>query len=187
MASVTAGFAMAWVLALLWAGLGTVFPWLDVSGSLTSFSLLSLPDGLVAIGIFLAGAPVAVGIAIAVFPQVFRYTRQLAFDAMAQPCIFAAAARGIARLTVLVRHAGALMRPQAMSLLGASAATAVGAAIPMEALCDSPGLGQLAWKAALARDLALLLPLILIITAVIQLANGIAELTTLRPSDEGTA
>jgi peptide/nickel transport system permease protein len=187
LASVTGGLALAWILALLWTGLGTMFRWLDVGGSLASFGLLSMPAGLVAIAVFLIGAPVAVGIAIAVFPQIFRYTRQLAFDAMAQPCIFAAAARGVSRLTVLVRHAGALMRPQAVSLLGASAATAVGAAIPMEALCDSPGLGQLAWKAALARDLALLLPLILIITAVIQIANGLAELTSLRSSEEGAA
>ncbi len=174
--SILAGLALAWVAALALAAAGTLVRWLDWAGSVASFGMLSLPAGLVAIAVFLAGLPVAIGIAVAVFPQVFRYARQLALDAMAQPCVFSAAARGVHRVQVLVRHAGALAAPQLISLLGASMATAVGAAIPMEALCDSPGLGQLAWKAALARDLQLLVPLILLITLLIQLANVCAEL-----------
>ncbi|BDC49264.1 peptide ABC transporter [Bryobacterales bacterium F-183] len=173
--SVVVALMAAWVLSIVWAGLGALWRPLDWSGSVVSFSLLALPSGLVAVGVFLIGAPVALGIAAAVFPVAFRYTRQLVFDAMSQPCIFAAAARGVSRISVLVRHARALAGPQLISLIGASAAMAVGAAIPMEAICDSPGLGQLAWKAALARDLPTLMPLILLIATVIQVANIAAE------------
>lgn len=174
-ASVAIALVSAWALAIVWVALGALWRPLDWSGSIFSFSLLALPSGLVAVAIFLAGAPVAVGIAAAVFPVAFRYARQLVLDAMSQPCIFAAAARGVSRLSALTRHARALAGPQLISLMGASAAIAVGAAIPMEAICDSPGLGQLAWKAALARDLPTLMPLILLIAAVIQVANIAAE------------
>jgi peptide/nickel transport system permease protein len=174
--SVLAGLAMAWTAALAWAGFGALFRPLDWAGSAMSFGLLSMPSGLLAIGLFLAGAPVSVGIAIAVFPQIHRYVRQLTFDALSQPCIFAAAARGVGWLALLLRHARALISPQLLALLGTSAATAAGAAIPMEAICGAPGLGQLAWRAALGRDLALLLPLVLSLTVVIQLASLASEL-----------
>jgi peptide/nickel transport system permease protein len=184
LASVVFGLVLAWIFALLWAGFGTVYRPLDWSGSALSISLLSFPSGLLAILLFLAGAPVSAGIAIAVFPQIHRYVRQLANDALDQPCIFAAAARGVGRLALIVRHVRSLIFPQLLALIGSSAATAVSAAIPMEALCGSPGLGQLAWRAAMGRDLALLLPLVLCMTAVIQLASVASELVEAASSVE---
>jgi len=61
--------------------------------------------------------------------------------------------------------------PEIFSLLGVSVTIGLGAAIPAEALCDSAGLGQLAWKAALARDTAPLLAATWLITAVAFTAN----------------
>ena len=183
--SVFVGLMLAWVSAILWAGLGTLFRPLDWSGSVASLGLLSLPSGLVAIALFLAGAPVSAGIGIAVFPQIHRYVRQLAAQAMLHPAVFAAAARGVGRWILLCRHVRALIAPQLLALFGTSAAIAVGAAIPMEAICGSPGLGQLAWRAALGRDLALLLPLVLLTTATIQLAGLASEL--LRPGESAAA
>ena len=51
-----------------------------------------------------------------------------------------------------------------------------GAAIPIEALCDSPGLGQLAWQAALSRDLPLIVNVTLIVCLVMLAANSFADL-----------
>jgi ABC-type dipeptide/oligopeptide/nickel transport system permease component len=59
---------------------------------------------------------------------------------------------------------------------GVTVSMAFTAAIPVEALCDMPGIGQLAWKAALARDLELLVMLTMIVTTVTLLANSGAEL-----------
>ena len=182
--SVVVGMIIAWSSAVVWAGFGSLYRPLDWSGSIASLALLSLPSGLVAISLFLAGAPVSAGIAVAVFPQVHRYVRQLAAAAMVHPCVFAAAARGVGRWGLLLRHTRALISPQLFALIGTSAATAVGAAIPMEAICGAPGLGQLAWRAALGRDLALLLPLVLLTTATIQLAGMASEL--LRPGESAT-
>jgi ABC-type dipeptide/oligopeptide/nickel transport system permease component len=49
----------------------------------------------------------------------------------------------------------ALADPQGLALAGVSATIALSAAIPVEVICDSPGIGQLAWQAATARDLPL--------------------------------
>ena len=174
--SVAMGLIFAWFTALLWAGFGALYRPLDWTGSAVSISLLSFPSGLLAMALFLAGAPVAAGIGIAVFPQIHRYVRQLTTEALNQPCIFAAAARGVNRSALVYRHVRALISTQLLALIGSSAATAVSSAIPLEALCGSPGLGQLAWRAALGRDLALLLPLVLCMTAAIQLASVASEL-----------
>ncbi|MFZ0396306.1 MAG: hypothetical protein WCF17_07435 [Terracidiphilus sp.] len=48
--------------------------------------------------------------------------------------------------------------------------------IPLEALCDSPGIGQLAWQAALSRDLPLLVNLTMLFTLVTLGANLAADL-----------
>jgi len=52
---------------------------------------------------------------------------------------------------------------------------AFGAAIPIEALCDSPGIGQLAWQAALNRDLPLIMNLTLLVAIVTVAANSFAN------------
>ena len=55
-------------------------------------------------------------------------------------------------------------------------ALAVGAAIPVEALCGIPGVGQLAWHSALARDLPLLTSVSFVVIAFTVLANSGADL-----------
>jgi ABC-type dipeptide/oligopeptide/nickel transport system permease component len=55
----------------------------------------------------------------------------------------------------------------------------------MEALCDIPGIGQLAWKAALGRDVALLVNLTMIVTLVTLVANSASDVVgrTFRASE----
>ena len=52
---------------------------------------------------------------------------------------------------------------------------AIGAAIPIEAICDTPGLGRLAWNAAMARDLPLLVNLTMVIAVVTTTATAVSE------------
>ena len=56
---------------------------------------------------------------------------------------------------------------------------ALGAAIPVEAIFDLPGTGQLAWQSALSRDLPVLVNLTLLMTAFTLLVNAAAELSAL--------
>jgi ABC-type dipeptide/oligopeptide/nickel transport system permease component len=62
-----------------------------------------------------------------------------------------------------------------LALGAVSVSMALGAAIPVEALCDSPGVGQLVWKAALARDLPVLVNVTILIATVTAVANLLAD------------
>jgi peptide/nickel transport system permease protein len=54
--------------------------------------------------------------------------------------------------------------PQLVALFGVSISLALGALLPVEVFCDLPGIGQLAWTAAQARDLPLLVNLTLVVS-----------------------
>jgi peptide/nickel transport system permease protein len=89
--------------------------------------------------------------------------------------VIAASARGVAERWIFLRY---VVRPAwapLIALAGVSVSIAFGAAIPVEVICDLPGLGQLAWKAALARDLPVLVSLTLIVTAITLAANAVAD------------
>jgi peptide/nickel transport system permease protein len=58
---------------------------------------------------------------------------------------------------------------------GITVSIALGASIPIESLCGLPGIGQLAWQAALSRDLPLLVNLTVLVTLVTLLANSGAD------------
>ena len=55
---------------------------------------------------------------------------------------------------------------------------AIGAAIPIETICDVPGLGRLAWQAATSRDLPLLVNLTMLVALITIAATSLAEAMT---------
>ena len=71
-----------------------------------------------------------------------------------------------------------------IALAGVSITLALSAAIPVEALADSPGLGHLAWKAALGRDLPVLVTITLLLTAITTVVNLFSDLFLLRLGDK---
>jgi peptide/nickel transport system permease protein len=90
--------------------------------------------------------------------------------------VLTARAKGLGSFRVLLWHILPVTAPQLLALAGVSVSLAFAAAIPVEVLCDLPGIGQLAWKAALGRDLELLVNLTMIVTMVTLLANSAADL-----------
>lgn len=181
--SVLAGVSLAWLVALALSLAGVFFRGLyfDISTTLVSGVLIALPAAVVAIFSVYLRAPVFVAIAVVTFPKLFRYLRNLLNDAYSQPYILAARARGISQSKILLHHVLPLASPALFALLGVSLAVAFGAAIPIEALCDSPGVGQLAWQAALNRDLPLIMNLTLLVTLITVAANMLANIAHERP------
>ena len=137
-----------------------------------STAMLCLPPAAVAVGIFAWGGPVRFIVALVLFPRLYDYARNLLEDGYRRPHIVTARAKGIAPARILLRHVLPLCAPQFLALAGVSVSMAFGACIPVETLCDMPGLGQLAWKAATARDLPLLVCLTMLVTVATQLCNG---------------
>ena len=175
--SVIRGLGVAWLAAALLASFGLVIRGWFFEASTTAFNslLLSLPSAVVAMLAVHLRTPVFFAIAIVVFPRLYGYIRSLLVRAYDQPHVLAARARGLGGSAILFRHVLPLAAPPLVALLGVSFAISFGAAIPIEALCDSPGLGQLAWHAALSRDLPLIVNVTLIVTLVMLAANSLAD------------
>jgi len=167
----------AWSLALGLAILGQIFRgWVfEVSSTLLSGFLLALPSTVIALLFVYFRAPVFLAIACVTFPKLFRFIHNLFVQAYAQPHVLAARARGIGPIRIFLRHVLSFATPPLFALAGISLSLAFGAAIPIEALTDSPGIGQLAWYAAINRDLPLVVNLTLLVTLVTVAGNSLAD------------
>jgi peptide/nickel transport system permease protein len=176
--SVAAGMALGWTAGFFLA-VAVVMSrawYLDLLGSLLVGVLLCLPAAVLALLFVLAQAPTRLLLGLIIFPKMFRYSRNLLGRSSALPHVLTARAKGLGNMRVLVWHILPTATPQLLALLGVTVSFAFTAAIPMEALCDMPGIGQLAWKAALGRDVALLVNLTMIVTLVTLMANSASEM-----------
>jgi len=174
---VSIGLLLSWAvamgLALSAAGLRVAA--YDALTTAISGAFLCIPAAVLALLSVLWNVPGALAIGLIVFPNVYRYARNLLAKAYSLPHIITARAKGVGELRILFWHVVPVVAPQLLAVAGISVSIAVGAAIPVEALCGLPGLGQLAWQAALARDLPLLMNITILVTLVTLLANSSAD------------
>jgi peptide/nickel transport system permease protein len=180
--TVLAGLVYGWSAAILLATVATssgrataVLPAMAVSGS-----LLSIPSAVLATICLLLRLSPAVAIAAVVFPRVFPNAYEQLRTSLAAPYVLTARARGLPATRLFFFHVVPSALMPLVALGGVSITLAFGASIPIEALADSPGLGQLAWQAALGRDLSVLVTITLLLTAITVVANVLADLTLTR-------
>jgi peptide/nickel transport system permease protein len=114
-------------------------------------------------------------VALISFARVFRVIDNVFRSTGGNCYLLAARSQGVAEFRIFTRHVLPATFPELVALFGASVSMAVSATIAAEALCDQAGLGQLAWKAAQARDLPLLVTLTLMIAAVTLFFNRAAD------------
>ena len=176
--SVGFGVALGWV-----AGLGLAIlnvnarsAAVDLGSGLVATIALCTPAAVLALLCVFAQAPGRLVIAVIVFPKVYQYARNLLVRSASLPHVIAATARGLNKARIFLWHILPVAAPQLLAVAGISVSIAFTAAIPVEALCDMPGIGQLAWKAALGRDLELLVILTMMVTTITLLANTTADL-----------
>jgi peptide/nickel transport system permease protein len=181
------GLLLAWLLAstLAFTACLRQLPAYEILGTTLSGAFLCVPAAALALLSVILNAPGYLAIAFIVFPKIYRYSRNLLAKAYASPHILAARARGLGEIRILARHVLPVAGPQMIALAGITISIALGAAIPVEALCGLPGIGQLAWQAALSRDLPLLVNLTVLVTLVTLLANSGADVMIymLQPRD----
>jgi peptide/nickel transport system permease protein len=176
--SVGLGLALGWAvgLSLAIAAVMSRAWYVDAFSNLAASALLCVPAAVLALLFLLERIPARLLLSLIVFPKVFRYSQNLLTRSSSLPHVLTARAKGLGNLRVLVWHILPTAAPQLLALVGVSISLALAASIPMEALCDIPGIGQLAWKAALGRDFELLVNLTMIVTLVTLLANAASEL-----------
>jgi peptide/nickel transport system permease protein len=173
----TLGLGLAWVAAL---SLALTAAWLRISTydaltTMVSGTFLCIPAAVLALFSVLWNVPGSLAIALIVFPHIYRYARNLLAKSYSLPHIITARAKGLGEARILFWHVVPAVAPQLLAVAGVSVSMAVGAAIPVEALCGLPGVGQLAWQAAMARDLPLLVNITILVTLVTLLANSGAD------------
>jgi peptide/nickel transport system permease protein len=175
--SAAAGLAWSWGAAVLLAlGLNLAgYRMGDLTATLFSGALLCLPAAVVALLALYLGLNAGVAIGAILFPRILRYIQNITGAMARRPHVLAARARGIGGIALLLRHVWLPGSPELLALAGISVNMALGAAIPVEALCDSPGVGQLVWKAALARDLPVVVNVTILIAALTAFANLVTD------------
>ena len=171
------GLLLSWTVAM---ALALSAAWLrvsayDAAATVIAGTFLCIPAAVLALLSVLWNVPGSLAIGLIVFPRVYRYARNLLGKAYLQPHIVTARAKGLSEPRILFWHVIPVVAPQLLAVAGISVSLAVGAAIPVEALCGLAGVGQLAWQAALARDLPLLVNITVLVTLVTLLANSGAD------------
>jgi len=183
---------LGWGLLTGWAlGLGLALPLaflrggiFDMGASAIAALFLCLPAAVLGLLFVLLRAPAALALGLLVFPKIFRYARTLLQQSANLPHVLTARAKGLGSVRVLLWHYLPPATGQWLALLAVSIPVALSAAVPIEVVCDLPGIGQLAWKAALARDLYLLVCLTGIVTLTTVLAKSASDVLSegLRPA-----
>ena len=148
----------------------------DLLGSLLAGVALAVPAAVFACMFVRVRAPGRLVVGLIVFPKVFRYARNLLAESASRPHVLTGWAKGIGSFGIFTRHILPGSAPQLVALAGISISLAFAAAISVEVVCDLPGIGQLAWKAAMGRDFELLVNLTMVVTAITLGANATSGL-----------
>jgi peptide/nickel transport system permease protein len=131
-----------------------------------SGTFISTPAAALALVFLLLRWPPAFAAALLVFPKIYRYTQNLLQQSSEMPHVLTARAKGAGPWRVLVWHMAPIALPQLIALVGVSISIGIGVLLPIEVVSDVAGIGQLAWQAAEARDLPLLVNLTMVVTFV---------------------
>ena len=179
------GLLVSWTLAFTVAVIATMSRsrGLDLTATVFSGMFLCVPAAVLGLLTVLARSPAYLAIACVVFPKLFRYCRNLLAESYEMPHVLMARAKGLSSVRVLFWHVLPVCARPLLALAGVSVSLALGACIPVEALCGIPGVGQLAWQAAIGRDLPLLVTLTVLVTVITLAANSSSDMLAhaLRP------
>jgi peptide/nickel transport system permease protein len=168
------GGLLAWM--AVWTRRGTYGAGLEAAAFSISGLLLAIPPAVLALAFFFYRAPLALALSLALLPRVFGTMRALLDDCYASPALLAARSRGVGPVVIAARYVLRTVAPQLIALFGVALVLAFGSAIPIEALCDVPGLGALALEAATSRDMPLLCGMALIITLFVTVVHAVGDL-----------
>ena len=145
--------------------------------------LMAVPVGVIATFSLLLneGGPILT-LALLVAVREFKLLYSLLAAGWRAPHLFYARAQGYSPSHSLRVHVFSMLRPELLNLLGMSAVVALSALVPVEVVFDVPGLGQLAWSAAMNRDL----PVLVAMTALMAVCVGAVGLFLTREALDGS-
>jgi peptide/nickel transport system permease protein len=166
------GIALAWIGALCAALLSSSGRNPSILRQAPATVLLAIPTAALATFCLLAdnGGPVLV-MALLLAARDFKFLDHALRKAWLEPHVLQARAQGIGTLRLVVAHIAPALAPQLGALASLSIVTALSALVPVEVIFNLPGLGQLAWNAALNRDLPVLLAVMILMALGVTLSG----------------
>jgi peptide/nickel transport system permease protein len=134
--------------------------------------LLAVPTAAMATLCLLvdSGSPVLV-MTLLLAARDFKFLDRILRKTWRDPHLLQARAQGLTTLRLLIAHILPGIRPQLLALATLSIVTALSALVPVEVIFNVPGLGQLAWSAAMNRDLPVLLAVTMIMAIAVTCAG----------------
>jgi peptide/nickel transport system permease protein len=177
LANLAFALAAGWLLGLTLA----IAPQIWNTAALSFFAnglsgtFISTPAAALALVFLLLRWPPAFAAALLVFPKIYRYAQNLLQQSSEMPHVLTARAKGAGPWRVLAWHVAPIAFPQLIALVGVSISIGIGVLLPIEVVSDVAGIGQLAWHAAQARDLPLLVNLTMVVTFVTVCATLISD------------
>jgi peptide/nickel transport system permease protein len=171
---------LAWVLAIVASLVSSAGRNPSLFWQTPATLLLAVPTAAMATLCLLAnyGGPVLV-MALLLAARDFKFLHRTLRKAWLDPHVLQARAQGIATPRLLQKHILPGIASQLAALASLSIVTALSALVPAEVIFNVPGLGQLAWNAAMNRDL----PVLLAITMIMALAVTCAGIAPDRPAE----
>ena len=172
--SIVCGWTLAFALAIALSGRRTLRG--EALIAAPPAILLAVPVGVMATLCLVAdvGGPVLV-LASLVAVRDFKMMYRLMRRTWRAPHFLYARAAGIPAWRVVRAHLLPTLSRELLALLMTSVVIALSLAVPVEVIFDVPGLGQLAWSAALNRDLPVLLAVTLLVAACVGAAGALAD------------
>jgi peptide/nickel transport system permease protein len=169
---------MAWVLALSTSLLSSASRRPSLKWHAPATLLLAVPTAAMATLCLLvnSGGPVLV-MSLLLAARDFKFLDRVLRQSWSDPHVLQARAQGIRTPRILLAHILPGIRPQLSALATFSIVTALGAVVPVEVIFNVPGLGQLAWNAALNRDLPVLLAVTMIMALAVTFAGMLSDQT----------
>ncbi|HVU46467.1 MAG TPA: ABC transporter permease subunit [Terracidiphilus sp.] len=171
---------LAWTLALCASLLSSAARKPSMLWQAPAALLLAVPTAAMATLCLLAGygGPVLV-MALLLTARDYKFLHHTLRKAWLDPHLLQARAQGVRAHRLIVGYILPSIGPQLSALASLSIVTALSALVPVEVIFNVPGLGELAWNAALNRDL----PVLLSATIIMALAVTLAGLASDRPSE----
>lgn len=140
---------------------------LEMSGATASLQLKNLAAHL-----FLPVLTIVLG----AFPMLYRHVRSSVAEALAAPFVLAARGYGLGRNQVLFQQALPAAANALISLLGVSFGTLLSASLIVEVVFSWPGLGPILLESILARDVYVIVGVVIFSSALVIVGNLFADM-----------
>ena len=172
------GFSLPtfWLALLLMNLLGIKLGWLPISGIKSlDFEYFTLSQKIIdlakhlALPVFVSGFGGLAGIS--------RYMRSSMIEALNQPYIYTARAKGLPEKQVVYKHALRNAILPIVTILGLSVPGLLGGSVIFESIFALPGIGRLFYEAVMMRDYPLIMAEVVLGAALTMLGNLIADIS----------